>query len=457
MKRFFLILSGLALCTGLFADGLPVEVRMLNGDVFPGHFRTFDAGYFQVMPEWGGDPLRFHAAYTGRLRFMSGQPIERRTPDTRVRFVNGDRISGRLVELTDRELILDAWWGSRLRANREFVSYLDVLPGEGDLIFRGLSPLSEWSVRMPSGSDGVIEENAVEWLLPENARIARPLPLPDAGGVLFEMEISFPDGVTHANLELFHASARNRPTEGLSLSLNPNWLHVRTLDGNGRQTWVLREPLPPEAAWQRMLISVHLNVETAEATLRINEYESPSFTLHTERPLAGREDLEVAVQAGRDTAGLLLHAVEFSKRSGVYQPEVEIDGASRDVVVFGNGDQMEALLLSMDSEGATLQLEGGQEVRVPRGRIQTARLATRPSIHPRRRDRDVQLHLAERGDRLTLAMASFNYEGISGSSDLWRHIPNIPSGAVRELRLNIYQGVRHDDSYAQPPLFLFER
>ncbi len=458
MKWFRRGIIGLCLCGGLFAEGVPVEVRMLNGDAFSGEFRELDtAGYFRVLPAWEDGVLRFHAAYTGRLRFLSGHPAEWGMPDTRVHFVNGDRISGRLISLSDAEVVLETGWGSRLRANRPFVKSLEILPGEGGVIFRGMTPLSDWSVRMPPEHEGVLRENAAEWWIPANGRLSRTLPLPDAGGVLLEMEISFPDGTANATVDLFQSPVRNRPLEGVSLSLNPNWLHVRAQDGHGRQNWLLREPLPPEAVRQRLRMSVHLNVETSEVTLQINGMEVPPFTLHTERALPGRTDLELVLLAARDTAGVTVHALEFTKRTGASAPDMGGGDSDRDWVVFGNGDRMEARVLSMDAEGLLLQVDGGREVPVPRARIQAVRLATRPSIHPRRRERDVAVDLVERGDRLTLALSGFSTRSLSGSSDLWREPPELPTGAVRELRLNVYQGMRHDDSHSLPPLYLFER
>lgn len=456
MKRLCWFLLWAFTWGSLKSGEIPVEVRMLNGDLFSGTFRDFDAGYFRVIPAWGGEPLRFHAAYTGGMRVYTESPITRTAPDTRVRFVNGDRISGRLLSLSDRELVLQSWWGGEMRAHREFIESLEILPGEESLIFRGLAPLADWSVLLPQGHEELTEPQR-KILLPENSRISRSMPLPESGGVLFEAEISFPSGGTVATLDFFQTTGQTRPAEGISLSLNQNWMHVRMVDGNGRQVWVLREALPLMIPGEPILVAVHLNVRTAEVTVRINEMEYPSFSLYTERALPGRDDLQWVLQPGRESGGMRLHHVEFTRVPGVYAPDLTVEDSSKDLVVFGNGDRMAAGVVSMDTAEVRLTLEGDQRVSVPRDRIRWIRLATRASIHPRRRNRDVTVALAERGDILTLAFTGFDARGISGTSDLWGDIPAIPPGAVREVRFNIYQHLRHDHGNAGMPMFLFER
>ena len=449
----------LGLCGSLFGEALPVTVHMLNGDVFSGVFHALDsAGTVQVQPAWEDGLLRFHAAYTGRLRFDRVAPARGGIiPDTRFHFVNGDRISGRLVSLSDSDAVLDTGWGSRLRANRDFIERLDMLPGEEGTIFRGMVPRTDWSLRLPPDGGGALTEKVLEGRVPGDARISRRLPLPEAGGVLLEMDVSFPDGNANLYLDLFQSSRDNRLVEGMSLSVNLNWLHLRTVDGNGRQNWVMREPLPPEAAGEWLRIAVHLNLETAEVTLRINGVLFPSFTLHTERPLPGRSDLEFVLQTGRDTGGVTLHTLAFSQRKAVLPPDVTVFEASTDGVVFMNGDHMAARVLSMEPQTLRLELNGGQEVRVPRERVHAVWLNGGGGWFPRRRDRDVQVDLTEWGDRLTLALQAIDSGRLTGESEMWMHPPEMPAEVLREVRFNLYQGVRFDDAPRQPPFFLFER
>lgn len=459
MRRRRWGLFGLGLCGSLFAEALPVTVHMLNGDVFSGAFHAMDStGMLAVQPTWEDGLLRFHAAYTGRLRFDRVAPSRGGIiPDSRIHFVNGDRISGRLVSLSDRDAVLDTGWGGRLRAHRDFIERLDMLPGEDGTIFRGIVPLTDWSLRLPPDGDLSRTEKAVDGHIPGDARISRRLPLPEAGGVLLEMDVSFPDGNASLYLDLFQSSQHNRLVEGMSLSVNLNWLHLRTVDGNGRQNWVMREPLPPEAAGEWLRIAVHLNLETAEVTLWINGVIFPAFTLHAERPLAGRSDLEFVLQTGRDTGGVTLHALAFSQRSAVLPPDVAMREALTEGVVFMNGDQMEARVLSMEPQSLRLELNGGQEVRVPRERIYAVWLNGGGGWPPRRRDRDVQVELAEWGDRLTLALQAIDMGTLIGESEMWMHPPEIPAEALRGVRFNLYQALRFDDAPRQAPLFLFER
>jgi sRNA-binding carbon storage regulator CsrA len=456
-RGLFALMVMLLVGPAAYAREIPVEVRMLNGDVFTGRFGEFDGSFFRVDPGWGGDGLRFHAAYTGTLLMIERDTGARRVPDTRVTFTNGDRISGRLVGLNDDFLTLEAMWGQRLTANREFVRDLDVLPGEESRIFEGLSPLSDWSVRLPAGAE-LDDGRAGNWLIPEDSLLSRTTPTPESGGVLFEIEASFPNGMPSASMEFFQTSAPGgRQLEGMSLSLNPNWMHVRTIDPDGRHNWVLREPLPPETFWEPVRIAVYLNVETSEVVLRINEREFPTFVMHSGRGHRGREDLGFTLHAGRDSGGLRLHDVSFSRFSGVFSPEIPDTPILRDRVMFSNGDRMEADVLSMDGESVRLRLEADQEISLPRSRIRSLVLNTRPSLQPRRRSRDVELKLAERGDRITLALAEMDGHHLTGGGDIWKDPPKIPHGFVREVRLNIYQDLRHDTGSIRSPGFLFER
>lgn len=440
----------------VFGDGLPVEVRMLNGDLFTGGFQMFDGGYFEVKPGWGGENVRFHAAYTGSIRFSGTQTRREVHPSIRVRFVNGDQLSGRLLALSDEVLEMETLWGRFFTADRAFIKEVEILPGADSLIFTGFSPISDWSVQLPAGSSE-LASHTDEIFLPENGRISRTLPLPKTGGVLFEIELSFPKGETNTTLELFQHSRRGRPLEGMVLSLNPSWIHVRTVDANGRQNWVLREPLAPEAAHDRIEAVVYLNVQSAEVVLRLNDVEYPPFSLHTDAPLPGRENMELVLQAGRDSGGVDVHHVSFRRYPGVFAPDLSVEDPTRDVVVFRNGDRMEAGVVSMDPGGLSLRLEDQQLVEIPRERVRTVLLGTRPLIHPRRGRRDVEMHLAERGDRLTLALTGLDDGGFTGKSDIWKTLSAIPSGEIRKLRLNIYQNIRYDDRTGGTSLFLFER
>lgn len=439
----------------LRADPVNLDIRMLNGDRFSGGFLRFDQGYFHLRPDWGGNPVRFHAAHTGHVRVRGVSDGDLQNAGMRVTFVNGDRVSGNLLEMNDRELRLAPLWGGVLRADRSFVDSLEMLPGEEDRLFRGLSPVRDWTMAIPAGY-AALEEDIRPWTLHENVRISRALPLPDSGGVLFELELSFPAGFMNATLDLFHSTVRRHPREGLSLSLNPSWVHVRTLDREGRHIWVLREPLPPAPPDGRIKMVFYLSLDTGEVTLRVNGESYPPFAMHFEKPLAGREDLQVALHAGRESGGLQIHDVAFTRYRGIFAPPSDSRNPARDEVLFINGDRMEARAVSNRAETLVLQMEDGQEIEVPRSRIRLIRLASSASAHPRRRDRDVQVNLMERGDRLTLALKEFRADSVSGRSDLWLDIPQIPLSHIDSVRLNVYQALRHDQGEIQIPMFMFE-
>lgn len=453
--RFGWIAGVIGLGVGIaVAEPPAVEAVMMNGDVVPGVLRGFDGTAFALEPAWGGR-LRVPGAYVGELMFDGGGAVPTAGPTARVMFVNGDRISGHVREVTGEAVTVETLWGERWVAERRFVERVEMLPPPEARIFEGVEPASAWRLRLPSGA-GALERAGGAWVLPEEGRMERRVTLPERGGVLLEVELSFPAGETSATLEMFAGSGSRQQDQGMALSLNPSWMHVRARDGNGRQQWVMREPFAVEEAGELISVSVYLNVETGEAVLRINERVYPPFVLHAEAPFGGQEDVGVMLQAGRASGGVFISHVSLTRIRGGYRVEAEGEG-EEERVVFANGDRMAAEIRAVDGERVVLGVEGGQEVVLPRERVRALVFGRGEPAFPRRRDRDVSAGLRWRGDRVTLGLEQFKNGVWAGHSDVWRGEIRVPAAELRRLRLNVYHSRRLDPSELDGLLLGFER
>jgi hypothetical protein len=112
----------------------PHHLRLLNGDHLSGVYLGQDGAKVLFRPGWQTTPLRIHGKYVDRLLCGHQNP-----PST-----NGDTVSGRLLEKTGGELLLDTGWSDRIRIRMPQVSSLRKrLPGE-DLLERGPSSMDDW-------------------------------------------------------------------------------------------------------------------------------------------------------------------------------------------------------------------------------------------------------------------------------------------------------------------------
>jgi hypothetical protein len=166
---------------GITHEQPPQVIELLDGDVLKGTFVGFDS---ESGAKWR------HSAVKTDIEFMtdslskislfprpySGAPSD----NTRVELVTGEELSGELLEMNNRNLILKAWYSrSTLRIPREKILAIRPATAEAGVIYEGPTGMEGWK----SPSVGVVR----------NRQIPQPNILP-AGRLLNRPDINFRPG-----------------------------------------------------------------------------------------------------------------------------------------------------------------------------------------------------------------------------------------------------------------------
>ena len=94
------------------------HVKLINGDVFRGEFTGFNKegqmlwSHPAIQPTLHIDPLQLATLTLG------SQNVERKDHIGNIQLINGDKLSGDFVSLSEDKLVLNTWYAGKLTLNR---------------------------------------------------------------------------------------------------------------------------------------------------------------------------------------------------------------------------------------------------------------------------------------------------------------------------------------------------
>lgn len=140
---FLAALAGLSPVFSQMNAHLPEgTLRLLNGDVFDGHWMPSEGGVICWRSEWFTEPVQFECRYLEELSVKTA-PREYPEEPFRVLIRNGDVLHGNLVALDEQTVTLQCERHGQVRLNRSGLLKLTRL-NNPSLIFSGPSSLEGW-------------------------------------------------------------------------------------------------------------------------------------------------------------------------------------------------------------------------------------------------------------------------------------------------------------------------
>jgi len=120
-------------------------IQFLNGDTLHGALISIEGLNYVVWQSPNAKSnIEFYTTNISEIS-LARKEIQTNRPTTCVvKLVNGDELPGELKELNESELMLDTWYGGKLKVNRNVIKSLMFTRERGGCIFDGPTGLDGW-------------------------------------------------------------------------------------------------------------------------------------------------------------------------------------------------------------------------------------------------------------------------------------------------------------------------
>ncbi|MCC5849335.1 MAG: hypothetical protein JJU29_14725 [Verrucomicrobia bacterium] len=441
LKRLFL--GSVLMVASVFAG--TDSLVMLNGDLIQGRFEVLKGTSLLFNPLWAHQPVEIPAAFVGQLK-LSAQVPTTPLPDVRLELMNGDRLQGRLIEVTENVLVMETGWKQALTFQRDFIHRLFFLPEADEILFDGAVDPEAWALETlgnDPGSSG-LQGNVLSLRGLASGGVTLPQ-LPEK--MVAEFAVRNLSNVNVFTLEFLARGEPGRAQEGMALMFHGDWLTARVNHPRGRNQQLFRgtlDQMMQGGEWVNFRILSDL--KNNEYQFWINGEYFHTFQYETEENMVGRKDLGIRFQSRNPNAVLEVSDMLVWESKTPF-PRVHLDDPAvpdKEYLTLYNGDVLRAKVMGIESDVVRVRLPEGQEVSLRRDRVDSITLQPNMHIQPKRWDRDVRLRLSGRADRITLRLKSFDAEGVTGMSDLFLEPVKIPVEFLNHLEFNIHQRIRLD-------------
>lgn len=212
----------LAGCHSAFAG--ESHLRFVNGDKVTGRLVSFGPEEMIWESDLFESPAVFETSKVLDFMLPAKLPANRDAKhEATVTMTNGDKIIGQLVEVTEKVVLLDTWYAGRLSMNRLMVEDVAV-DDAGQLIYRGPNSLEGWTVT-PKDSWGY---DRFVFSSTGDGAIAKDDVLQDECSVSFDLEWES-DSLKFKTALFTDRMDSRSPRSGYELSIQRSSIFLRSL------------------------------------------------------------------------------------------------------------------------------------------------------------------------------------------------------------------------------------
>lgn len=421
------------------------EMHLLNGDLIFGEVSGLDGTTLQFLRGERSDPLRIPAAYVGHIRRSGGAEAVERDADTRLDYVNGDRLSGRFVWMDEAEVVLKTAWGQTVRSRREFIRRMVSVPSGRALLWRGPGRLEDWHVQV--SGPVVTEESQVgsSVVIPGIRGIVRSMPpMPDRFEIRIHMRAE--GGPGDFTVELFAMGSVDVPLGGLHFFSQGPRLHGAGTFAGFQNTVYFRKNLGTALDSGRRDLRVLADLRREEMMLVFNGEVIGPWRIQHPSEMRMQPERLMRITSRSPFQRLWVEDIVFAAHPHAFSGEgvLEIEGGAGDRVLFSNGDVLVTSVSDGEGEALNLQIEG-ETLRVPRSRIQSIDFHQDSVRFPRRTARDTRVWHAGTRDRLTVSLSEYDGAVFRGRGDPWLEDLHLPQSSFRVAEFNVHTSIRFDE------------
>ncbi len=347
---------------------------------------------------------------------------------TLVELTNGDVFAGRLLEMTGGHVLLESAAAGRIEIDRRMVRTLEPGHERSPYLYRGPSGLEGWTLEPGGGGGWQARGDALVAPGGKAVSISRTLPSADRMVLDFEM------------------ACTGRPALEIRLWEDERAWYALRLDTRRTYLRAVYAPSAKHPRGRRMGTFLHPAVLVAPSgrgrlTLVADRGQN-AFRLFADGRFVGlwaaQTDGPVTGNGLRFMSSApveLSHLRVYPHAGGALvagRPEPE---EGKDLLTFVNGDTTPCEVVRIDEAGVHGRI-GGEDLVLPHDRVISLEFAASTRLKPRRRERDVRVHLAG-GERFTLALEAVAGERLTGRADAAGGL-SIPGSRIQQLDFHPY-------------------
>jgi len=231
LLRYTTLAASLLLLSAHAEDAPDSTVRFLNEDRISGRLISFDTK--EIV--WNSDmlekptPFFLEKVLDLTLPGKAAGDTLKATHEATVILMNGDTVTGQLASVTDELVELDTWYAGRIKFNRVMVRSLDIEQRE-DLIYRGPLGLDGW---IPATEPSSWKFSNAALISEAPGSIAREFDLPDEFTLSFDLAWR---GGLRMNLTIFSDDVTtDSPENGYDIVFQRRSVHLRKA---GNHNWL---------------------------------------------------------------------------------------------------------------------------------------------------------------------------------------------------------------------------
>lgn len=428
-------------------------LQFFDGSSLRGSFIQIDEDHrVQFRSDAIGDTLTFQTDQISWIRFAGDQAAPQSDdfyPDVAVDFSNGDRVFGRLNEITPENVDLRISETNNLVAPIQNLKSVIRLPEEYQLVYEGPTGIDQWVVNsktIASSSSAVV--GASNWTYKDGAiQATRPSTLGQEFELSNAIDVSFKmswSGFYSLYVGVFAERPDRYDYRSVSyrLMLSPNYASLRLIKENGGNMDFGRATVTEKEASSEAHVQFQLNRQTNESILLIDGEVVSEWTPPANiPPIVGNSIVFSANSTGSE---LRLSDIKISTWSGdTLYPFQPADPPESDAIYLVNGDRVEGEILSVDRMNVAIK-NPLIDVSAPYDRVTQLWFGNAPSEKPEGENPDLRVYL-DGGGRVGIVTQRWDQDRLFGTSPTFKDL-SFSRETIRQLQFN---PSRHDESHRQ--------
>ncbi len=421
----------------------PDRLRFINGDSLSGEIVSIATD--EGLVRWEAPNLRgpVDAAMRGisGIELGSGKAPGVEKKEAEIELSNGDSFCGAIFSLDKDVLLLDTCYAGRLSLKRKMIRRIS--PGSSQsLLYAGPGDASEW--RRPKNSRGgefCVKDAALT--LSNSAMVYRDVKLPGMSRIDFSVTLSFDN---RGFRFFFHGGDFERGYDAYCLNVSSNYIQLeRYSENNGSQD-----------IWS-MNLERESRAKTARYTVLADSKKKSVMVMLDGKMLRQCVDEKGGFARGgciafQNQSGSTMHVrgIMVSEWNGSIPKETledDVEKTAHDSVDFANGDRASGRIkgivdgkVEVETDFATLS--------VPLDKVRIMELST-VSMEKARLNKNDAVFSFRNGGRFTMDMSGLSGGRAKGRSENFGEA-EFNVAVFRSIRLNLYDG--RADSKEEPEL-----
>ena len=347
--------------------------------------------------------------------------------NVKVILTNGDTLAGKLIELNEKELLMDTAYAGELKIDKYMVEAIYPGSSGGSGLYRGPKSLTEWVLPDNRGSDSTVSVKDGVLSLSGYTAVGRDMKLPDVSKVEFDMEAL---GNCQFQVQIYGNKVRRNPSSGYVVYISSGYVYLQRYDdGDSDNMGNVRSR---ELQSGKGKITILSNKKEKKIALMINGKMVKQWS---DSSWAGNGSF-VSFISQSNSMVKIKNIVAGKWNGKIPGGESEGDGiVKKDTISFINDDVVSGTLKSISKGNVVFKTEYA-EMNIPLKRIKAIITATALRHRARRRATDIKCIFAN-GEFITLSLKKISAGVIEGKSGNFGE-SKMKLDAFSTLQFNIY-------------------